>query len=112
MRRNICIKCLPYLSKILCKGGNTVANVDTLVSEVYAGKYGNNPVRQTVLDRRYDEVQAKINAGGTSSRTYTVVSGDNLSVIGQKLGVNWKTIAEKNNISSPYTIYPGQKLKY
>ena len=29
MRRNICIKCLPYLSKILCKGGNTVANVDT-----------------------------------------------------------------------------------
>ena len=29
MRRNICIKCLPYLSKFLCKGGNTVANIDT-----------------------------------------------------------------------------------
>ena len=88
------------------------ASVDTLVAETKTGKYGNNPVRETVLDRRYNEVQAKINAGGTSSRTYTVVSGDNLSVIGQKLGVNWKTIAEKNNISSPYTIYPGQKLKY
>lgn len=48
----------------------------------------------------------------SSTRTYTVKSGDTLSEIGQKLGVNWKTIASKNGISSPYTIYVGQKLKY
>ena len=47
-----------------------------------------------------------------STRIYTVKSGDTLSEIGQKLGVNWKTIASKNGISSPYTIYVGQKLKY
>lgn len=88
------------------------ASVDTLVSEVMTGKYGNGETRKVVLDRRYDEVQGKINSGSTPTRTYTVVPGDTLSEIGQKLGVDWKTIAKKNNISAPYTIYPGQKLKY
>lgn len=46
-----------------------------------------------------------------TQRTYTVKSGDTLSGIGSKLGVNWKDIASKNGISSPYTIYPGQVLK-
>ena len=52
------------------------------------------------------------NTSTTTSRTYTVKSGDTLSEIGQKLGVNWKNIATMNGISSPYTIYVGQKLKY
>lgn len=46
----------------------------------------------------------------TSTTTYTVQGGDCLSVIGQKLGVNWKEIASVNGIHSPYTIYKGQKL--
>lgn len=50
--------------------------------------------------------------GNTDAKTYTVKSGDTLSGIGQKLGVNWKDIASKNGIQSPYTIYPGQVLKY
>lgn len=51
-------------------------------------------------------------SSSSNSRTYTVKSGDTLSEIGQKLGVNWRTIASKNGISSPYTIYVGQVLKY
>lgn len=47
-----------------------------------------------------------------SAKTYTVKSGDTLSEIGAKLGVNWRDIANKNGIKSPYTIYPGQVLKY
>ena len=47
----------------------------------------------------------------TSVTTYTVQSGDCLSVIGEKLGVNWKEIASLNEIHSPYTNYAGQKLK-
>lgn len=43
--------------------------------------------------------------------TYSVVSGDNLSVIGDKTGKNWQTIASVNGIGAPYTIYPGQVLK-
>lgn len=60
----------------------------------------------------------KIPVGGTSSkpqsgeRIYVVKSGDTLSEIGAKLGVNWKDIARINGITSPYTIYPGQKLRY
>lgn len=56
----------------------------------------------------------KIPVSGTVSttKTYTVKSGDTLSGIGAKLGVNWRDIASKNGISSPYTIYPGQVLKY
>lgn len=84
----------------------------TLAEEVRSGRYGNDPVRKTVLDAcggRYQAVQDIING---KSRTYTVKSGDTLSGIGAKLGVSWKDIASKNGISSPYTIYPGQKLKY
>lgn len=43
--------------------------------------------------------------------TYTVVSGDTLSGIGAKLGVDWHQIAALNGIPAPYTIYPGQVLQ-
>nr|DAX97666.1 MAG TPA: Muramidase (flagellum-specific) [Caudoviricetes sp.] len=42
--------------------------------------------------------------------TYEVESGDCLSTIGDKLGVDWYSIAEANGIGEPYTIYPGQSL--
>lgn len=46
-----------------------------------------------------------------AARTYTVVSGDNLSAIGAKVGVAWQTIAQLNNIGSPYVIYPNEVLR-
>lgn len=51
------------------------------------------------------------NDNSANTITYTVVKGDSLSKIGSKLGVNWKTIADLNNLTSPYIIYIGQKLK-
>jgi len=43
--------------------------------------------------------------------TYTVQPGDSLSLIGQKLGVPWQTIAQANSIEPPdYVITPGQVL--
>lgn len=42
--------------------------------------------------------------------TYVVQSGDNLSKIAAYHGMNWRTIAAKNNLQSPYTIYAGQRL--
>lgn len=41
---------------------------------------------------------------------YTVSSGDSLSKIAKKYGIDWKDIAIVNKIGSPYTIYVGQKL--
>ncbi|MGW3072744.1 LysM peptidoglycan-binding domain-containing protein [Kitasatospora sp. NPDC001132] len=48
--------------------------------------------------------------GGSNSGTYTVVSGDTLSGIGAKLGIDWTKLAAANGIVSPYVINVGQKL--
>lgn len=45
-------------------------------------------------------------------RVYEVKKGDSLSQIGKALNVNWRDLAKKNNIKSPYVIRIGQKLKY
>jgi nucleoid-associated protein YgaU len=51
-------------------------------------------------------------AGG-GANTYTVVSGDSLSKIGSKYGIQWKAIWDANRdiLSDPDKIYPGQELK-
>lgn len=48
----------------------------------------------------------------TSQSSYTVKSGDSLSKIAAQHGLNWRTLASKNNIQSPYIIYVGQHLVF
>ncbi|WP_461296342.1 peptidoglycan-binding protein [Streptomyces harbinensis] len=50
-------------------------------------------------------------SSGSSGSSYTVKAGDTLSGIGERLKVDWRAIALANNIKSPYTIRPGQRLK-
>lgn len=54
---------------------------------------------------------------GTSNNTnasvqgsYTVKSGDSLSTIASQYGTSWQTLAQKNNLQSPYIIYVGQQI--
>ena len=47
----------------------------------------------------------------SSSSYYTVKKGDNLSTVGYRSGHGYKRLAKWNNITPPYKIYPGQKLK-
>lgn len=52
-------------------------------------------------------------SGGSSSKTYTVKSGDTLSGIGSKYGISWQKIYDANKSvigSNPNRIYPGQTL--
>ena len=42
--------------------------------------------------------------------THTVTKGQNLSGIGKQYGVPWKSIADANKLTAPYTIKPDQKL--
>lgn len=51
-------------------------------------------------------------AGG-GANTYTVVSGDSLSRIASKYGIQWKAIWDHNRdiLNDPDKIYPGQELK-
>jgi LysM repeat protein len=52
--------------------------------------------------------------GGTpdssAQLTHTVQRGESLFTISLHYGVPWASIAEANNLSSPYVIYPGQTL--
>jgi len=52
-------------------------------------------------------------AAGGGSNTYTVQAGDNLTKIGAKYGITWNAIYEANRdiISDPDMIHPGQELK-
>lgn len=52
----------------------------------------------------------------SSSRTaayrggYTVKSGNTLSGIAAQYGLNWYSLAQRNGLAAPYTIYVGQRL--
>lgn len=51
----------------------------------------------------------------TGGNAYTVVKGDTLGQISEKIYGSahlWNVIATNNNISAPYTIVPGQTIKY
>lgn len=52
-------------------------------------------------------------AAGGGGNTYTVVSGDSLSKIGSKYGIQWKAIWDANRdiLKDPDKIYPGQELR-
>lgn len=52
-------------------------------------------------------------AAGGGGHTYTVEAGDNLTKIGEKYGLTWQQIfeANKDQISNPDLIHPGQELK-
>lgn len=98
---------------------SSMKSIDKIAEEVISGIWGNGSERKTKLEKAgydYDEVQKAVNkkVGNTSSlnRIYTVKKGDTLSGIGLKLSIDWGYIASKNKIKPPYTIYPGQKLKY
>ncbi|HNM97482.1 MAG TPA: LysM domain-containing protein, partial [Marmoricola sp.] len=44
-------------------------------------------------------------------KTYVVKSGDTLSEIGARFGVDWRDIARINHVENPDLIFPGQKFK-
>ena len=88
------------------------ASAETIAEWIKAGKYGNNPVRQTVIEAcggKYAEAQAIINGAG---KTYTVKSGDTLSAIASRSGTTVSAIMKKNpSIKNANLIYAGQVIK-
>ncbi|WIU42472.1 endolysin [Lacfervirus LFP01] len=51
-------------------------------------------------------------SGGSSTRSYTVRSGDTLSGIASRLGTSWTSLKAKNGLANANLIYPGQTLYY
>lgn len=97
------------------KSGDTLSGIASKFGTTYQKIAADNGISDP--NKIYPGQVLKINGTNSSTTnqstttTYTVKSGDTLSGIGAKVGVNWKTIASKNGIKSPYTIYPGQVLK-
>lgn len=96
-------------------------SVDAVARQVIQGKYGNEPQRTARLRAAgYDPaaVQQRVNAllgvaaSPAAQRVYVVKPGDNLSVIGNRLGVSWQRLAQANGLRSPYIIHPGDRLRY
>lgn len=85
------------LSSIAAKFNTTVSNLCSL----------NNISNPNLI---YVGQVLKINEPA-SSISYTVVAGDNLSVIASKFNTTVSNICNLNNISNPNLIYPGQVLK-
>lgn len=57
------------------------------------------------------EEGGKVEEAEPDYRTYTVKSGDTLSEIAQSYGVDWREMAELNNLENPDLIFPGQVFK-
>ena len=58
-------------------------------------------------------ISTNADAAGGGMHTYTVESGDSLSKIAGKYGIQWKAIWDHNRdiLKDPDKIYPGQELK-
>ncbi|MFS0927116.1 LysM peptidoglycan-binding domain-containing protein, partial [Enterococcus durans] len=54
----------------------------------------------------------KVSGAVSTTKTYTVQYGDNLSSIAVKLGTTYQALAQRNSLSNPNMIYPGQVLSY
>jgi nucleoid-associated protein YgaU len=64
-------------------------------------------------DYRSGDLVLNLNTAPGAEQEYEVVSGDSLSKIGQRYGIDWKEIYEANRdkIKDPDLIQPGWKLK-
>ena len=85
---------------------------EQLADKVIAGEFGTGDDRKNALGNRYQSVQNIVNSRfSTHTSTYTVKSGDNLTVIARKFNTSVGNIVAWNGIKNPDLIYVGQVLK-
>lgn len=62
------------------------------------------------INQDYSGIYTYLKNQTENSKYYIVQLDDSLFEIGNKMNVPWKLIAQENSISSPYLIFPEQKL--
>ena len=100
------------------KNGDTLSQIaarfNTTTSALASSNHISNPnlieVGQQLRINNNANVQKNTSYYSTSNSDYVVQSGDSLSKIAAYHGLNWRSIAAKNDIQSPYTIFVGQHL--
>lgn len=81
-----------------------------LVTALAACTSSSGPAPVTTLELRENPYRER-NRGSLNASQYQVQRGDTLYSIAFRAGLDVRTLAGRNNISSPYTIYPGQKIQ-
>ncbi|MCD7136643.1 LysM peptidoglycan-binding domain-containing protein [Limosilactobacillus balticus] len=101
------------------KSGDTLSQIaarfNTTTSALASTNHISNPNlievgQQLRINNSASAQKATSHYSTTNNRSYVVQSGDSLSKIAAYHGLNWRSIAAKNNIQSPYTIFVGQRL--
>ena len=100
----------------LSGGDDGVLHVDVTVPDENAKQQMWDKYNEIDPEYRSGDLVLNANVAGAESgagNTYTVVAGDNLTKIGQKYGLSWQQIydANRDTISDPDMIHPGQELK-
>ena len=90
--------------------GETLSSIATRYSTTYQALASLNGLSNPNMI--YAGQVLKVNGTASTTRTYTVRSGDNLSSIASKLGTTYQALAQRNGLSNPNLIYPGQVLSY
>jgi nucleoid-associated protein YgaU len=114
-----------YQAIINAATGNGTTNLTAVEQDnvlYITGTAPTNQAKDAIWDV-YESIDPEMRAGDlvlnisvdqSAPETYEVKSGDNLSKIAKKYsGISWKDIFEANRdqISDPDKIFPGQKLK-
>ncbi|MBA0963028.1 LysM peptidoglycan-binding domain-containing protein [Enterococcus gallinarum] len=90
--------------------GETLSSIATRYSTTYQALASLNGLSNPNMI--YAGQVLKVNEKVSTTRTYTVRSGDNLSSIASRLGTTYQALAQRNGLSNPNLIYPGQTLSY
>ena len=101
------------------KSGDTLSQIaarfNTTTSALASTNHISNPNlievgQQLRINNSASAQKTTSHHSNTNNGNYVVQSGDSLSKIAAYHGLNWRSIAAKNNIQSPYTIFVGQRL--
>lgn len=89
---------------------------DEIANEVLLGRWGNGNDRKRKLAQagyNYNVIQNLVNKKINVSKAvyHVVLKGENLSIIANRYGTNWRKIAKLNNLANPNLIYAGQRLR-
>ncbi|MDQ2181786.1 LysM peptidoglycan-binding domain-containing protein [Enterococcus hirae] len=90
--------------------GETLSSIATRYSTTYQALASLNGLSNPNMI--YAGQVLKVSGVASATRTYTVQYGDNLSSIATKLGITYQSLAQRNGLSNPNLIYPGQTLSY
>lgn len=90
--------------------GETLSSIATRYSATYQTLASLNGLSNPNMI--YAGQVLKVSGVASATRTYTVQYGDNLSSIATKLGTTYQSLAQRNGLSNPNLIYPGQTLSY